>query len=562
MVGELALMLHVSSDTDRQRLLACSEDCTMYGQCLHERESGHRWSWAKGAPLKIRCVKSARMVKRPLAWKILYGVGTVMGLRKKSALRPKRHGRFVSKASGAARVGDNRPVVTFGAWWATMQTLVGTLFVVVLIACDGLVGTGVVSTPLVRGDSPYNTILAVPTTVDVGPGGGDESSTLRLVLGKPTTSLNDGPSRSLDIPTPVSATSLGGFSYGVLIATQNGLFRTTSQGGVEELDIVLVGDSQAKPVALGSIHQLVQGLDNTLVLTSDGLFVMQASADDNSPQYVVPSPLNEFLSGYQILCGDSVIEQNEMKLWLGTEQGVYLFTEGRLEHWVLEGLDEPVVSILQSGRIVFVATATRLLELDLDLDVVRDNRDIPAKVTKMKRGDDGTVYLATSQGLVVREPDGTHSHYTLTQTQEGAAISDVWAVAGAGAYILYEGGLVHLRVDGTLMRIVSGIPNPQSLAFDDIGNLWIATSTGVTEFKTATLTFTDHVQPIFQRHCASCHSTQGGQAPVLDNENNLRQMLKRSLTRIEEGTMPPVGAGLSENETTVVQRWAQQEGLY
>ena len=216
----------------------------------------------------------------------------------------------------------------------------------------------------------------------------------------------------------------------------------------------------------------------------------------------------------------------------------------------------------QSGRIVFVATATRFLELDLDLDVVRANRDIPAKVTKMKRGDDGTVYFATSQGLVVRETDGTHSHYTLTKTQEGAAIIDVWVVAGAGAYMLYEGGLVHLRVDGTLMRIVPDIQNPQSLAFDDIGNLWIATSTSLTEFKTATLTFADHVQPIFQRHCVSCHSTQGGQTPILDNENNLRQMLKRSLTRIEEGTMPPVGAGLSENESTVVKRWAQQEGLY
>jgi len=139
-------------------------------------------------------------------------------------------------------------------------------------------------------------------------------------------------------------------------------------------------------------------------------------------------------------------------VWLGTEgSGALHWCDGHIDEQLRPGLELP------EGRV-----------MDLAL------------------GEDGSLWLATAEGIVHRAANGRSERFTEADGLPGAYVTSLAPVTGAGIWAATRGGLA-LLADGAVRSwtAADGLPdvNLRGVAVERSGHLWIAThSAGLVHF--------------------------------------------------------------------------------
>lgn len=173
---------------------------------------------------------------------------------------------------------------------------------------------------------------------------------------------------------------------------------------------------------------------------------------------------------------------------------VKALSQYQLRAWTAEdGLPmNSVVTIVQTrDGYLWLGTEEGLVRFDGVRFTVYDPRNTPAmrnpEVVALDEGADGTLWVGTMGGGVLRVRDGT---VTALTAQDGLASDFVTAVyedRGGHLWVGTSGGGLS-RVSGGAVQTygeAEGLPNPfvQALLEDRQGNLWVGTRAGLARFK-------------------------------------------------------------------------------
>ena len=231
-------------------------------------------------------------------------------------------------------------------------------------------------------------------------------------------------------------------------------------------------------------------LDDGRVLTSTsshGVFMVNLSDRDRA----VPLRLSVDDSSEKLLHVNSMCQDKEKRIWIGTDRGVLLhdLTTGMSAH-VFQGIDEPVIGIkadLTSGR-VYIATTNSLFITSAgstELKEIKPESSIH-KIQNLFLDRHGNIYLASSFGWLLH-----YDPVTEKLTRENSLTSDVnitsknieafyqdsrdniWLGVAYSDPILIKSDetLLHPRNMNDIINITPGVVS--RMATESDGTLWI-----------------------------------------------------------------------------------------
>ena len=301
--------------------------------------------------------------------------------------------------------------------------------------------------------------------------------------------------------------------------------------------------------------------DGTLVIAnSGGLHIFDGSLS--------ASPLNDALGAVTI----NALATRGAQLWIGTTGGLYVFESGRLtlftdtmsvnNVWTFtDGADVVVQTtdgrfqilrlndtawsvqdISDEGDLAWVLPAANGRTIGLIGDALVERVNIDAQV--------GWLPLAVSAQADASGAEGIH--LLAIDPTTGA----VWAVGAALTRIEASPGR-----QSTLAR-PSGMGTVVAAVVTSDGALW--TSDGSTLRRQGSagepVSFAGQVAGFSQTSCNGCHVPLGVAPMPLETYEEWVLFVDKSITRLEDQTMPPAGSVLSGGSADLVRRW-RDDGL-
>jgi hypothetical protein len=353
----------------------------------------------------------------------------------------------------------------------------------------------------------------------------------------------------------------------VAIGTTTSIYEATPTG-ISKLSIV--GDEPDLPEETGRARAIAPYEDGLLVAADSGLFftkggVLQLSLGNDELKELGISAMTARVADDD---GDGT---DEAHLALIAMDGAYELMSGSLTKWTVEGESGAPTAVLAQKDSVYLAFGDRVYEVDKAskkaYPLVFSIGVVSAIACDSLACDEGSlIYFATDKGIAERGSDGGYVLYPLAKEGEAAAAAEAFAFdAGRQRlYALAEGSVVRIRT-GAVPDAVAEIEKgslPRVMAFDKLGDLWVAGGLKVHSFALGTpLSFDTDVKPIVHEYCAPCHLGAKNGAPGIDFEDYdmMVELTPKAIMRISEGTMPPLGSGfppVPKDKFQLLQDWS------
>lgn len=347
-------------------------------------------------------------------------------------------------------------------------------------------------------------------------------------------------------------TAMASLEGDVYVGTKQGLFRLEADALVPVEVIAEAGE----PDETGAIQLVSRRADGLLVVGEQGLFHTYAS-------YLVPSPLQatleEVLEGQALRALAAAGEGEDETLWLGTDGGLLRLQAGALERLSIPGATGAVQAVGATTTTVIATFDSGTFELQASSNAFTQLPPLGQVNGIRARADQ--LYLATDQGLVVRDEAGAYWDYTFGADGSTGQVQDVAFDVEGNPVVLDALGLLRLTQNdpqGILAAEAGG--KGEHLALDTLGNIWVGaandagfTLTGVMVGQP--VSFAQTVGPLFQARCDSCH-LEGAYAPKHNfaNYDEIMPIIDAVLERVFTGNMPSTGA-LPPEEFEAVVLW-------
>jgi len=357
------------------------------------------------------------------------------------------------------------------------------------------------------------------------------------------------PSTSLSAGGTVRA--LGADPDRVLVATDAGTF--VPVGG--ELRPVGVVGTADEPAETGAVRALARRQEGFFVAAEAGLFHTLETR-------LALSPLSAGLDGLEIRGLDAVGAGETEELWIATADGLVHAADGSIDHLDLEGAVCAPTAVAAVLDRVLVGCGEALYEIDPSAATWARVPHVLGTIIAIEDAGDGWAALATTGGLVMRDPAGAYTLYTLTDTEDaGASVSALAVDPSIGVVASIEDGLL-AAVPGAPPVGIAPLPasGARSLAVDGQGTIWVGDAETLTSIPLGEpVSFTGDVAPFFDRWCNDCHAAGVNGAPKHDygDLDTVTTLLPSILIRLAQGSMPPSGARPSEEDVELLLRWAR-----
>lgn len=344
------------------------------------------------------------------------------------------------------------------------------------------------------------------------------------------------------------------------IGTSLGLYvGSLSASSLKEIAVVPTGE---EPVTTGNISSLVPRATGGLFAVGDnGLF-------HDGQGVLLFSPMNGMaeLKDNPITWLDALTSGDSEEIWIGTKKGAFHVLGGHVDALSLKdssGAEQAITAILAVGyRQAVVVTATATYEINVGDGSAAELEETMGVVHDFARSEDGALYVATDDGLFIREPQkGAYSRRTLAAA--GGAKTPVLAVAASFGAVAVATKTALLRIDPDKAVVLdSTLGDPAGVAVDAQGDLWAAEGGAVIRHVTgAPVSFAKDVSPFLSEHCMSCHQDGISGAPKVDfldyeiAKEKADTIVKR--LRGDGSVMPPINVEvLTSADYSVVTRWA------
>lgn len=197
---------------------------------------------------------------------------------------------------------------------------------------------------------------------------------------------------------------------------------------------------------------------STLVMI---LWVLQAllpAAASNGQSQFLPLEVRDGLPSRQVM---SLAQDLEGYIWIGTRDGLARYDGGKFKVY---------------------------------RHVPGDNRSLPGNYVQTLHVDSANRIWLAVEGHGLQQMDASHTGFSSMPLGKEAGVADVWAIVSNGDGSVWFGtfgnGLFRLLPDGRLLHYLPtpgkpGLPdeNVLSLAFDAGGTLWIATTSGIVQWR-------------------------------------------------------------------------------
>ena len=191
------------------------------------------------------------------------------------------------------------------------------------------------------------------------------------------------------------------------------------------------------------------------------LWVLQAllpAVASNGQSQFLPLEVRDGLPSRQVM---SLAQDLEGYIWIGTRDGLARYDGGKFKVY---------------------------------RHVPGDNRSLPGNYVQTLHVDSANRIWLAVEGHGLQQMDASHTGFSPMPLGKAAGVADVWAIASNGDGSVWFGtfgnGLFRLLPDGRLQHYLPtpgkpGLPdeNVLALAFDAGGTLWIATTTGIVQWR-------------------------------------------------------------------------------
>jgi hypothetical protein len=370
----------------------------------------------------------------------------------------------------------------------------------------------------------------------------------RRVEGKP---ISGSLSPSAPVVLAEATTVLRSVDGGLTVGTTTGVARASLLGDDQLSPLAIVGPSSEK-LQLGAVRAIARRSDRGfLVLADSGLY-------HDAPTGLLPSPFSPSLAGKDIRAMDVVGAGPDEAIWLTTASGMLVRRGTELVS--LGGLDGPpeLVIGLDAKAALYFSKGT-LSEATVDSATTKTLATGLPKTTSFDRRSEGTLYIGTEGGLLVRSPSGSLSLHTLEETgKPGRSVRAVGASAD-GAAMLVGSDVVIFDDEGPHV-VAEAKPDESKIAFDANGDVWAASPIGLRRIRYGKpVSYERDVRPFLVKACQTCHGgSGGGPTRAFDTYEVAKAQAVEMAKRIRADgrpVMPPSGA-LPASETRLVVRWA------
>jgi len=319
---------------------------------------------------------------------------------------------------------------------------------------------------------------------------------------------------------------------GWLYAAADGLPQVVSEGALEAMDVD--GD-------VGAVLSMTTRSDDVLLAAEGGMF--ETHADQ-----LLTSPLSESLADIDI----RDLRSTGDELWIAASDGIYHIVDGGLYRIAAAELPAPTMVHGGSGVVLAVANGELFEIVDGGAEAVP--YELGAVHGIASHG--ATTYLATDQGLIVREADGNYTQYTLSNGSPVPVDAVIYDPL-LGAVAATANGLVAIDPSGDLVGLAAGDASGTALACDDIGHVWLATDDALVGYAVSEPVSFETVAPIMDETCVPCHSDPSSDAPQFDLTDESEALARADAIweQIDRGSMPLAPYALSDADVETLGRW-------
>lgn len=354
----------------------------------------------------------------------------------------------------------------------------------------------------------------------------------------------------------VGAQTAGVFEGRAAIGTSTGVLasNTNAFDALAQVQTVAVDGGSRDVGAVLYIGR--RGSSGALVISEQGLFHSRSGV-------LLESPFSASLENRQVLTVDSYGEGAAEELWLLTPEGVLHAGGGVLKSVNLTGVGakpEAVVAFGADAALLFADGS--LYEISLNENSATRLAKGLGYVASAERGEAGTVYFATDDGLLEVTRDRALTLHTFAA--EGQPGKQVLSVAAASGFVVASTDTELFSVESAGTFRIATQPGVllRGLAIDAAGDTFAASSSLLRRYKTGKpVSFDADVKPFFSAHCMSCHrgGTSGARAINFEDYETAKQNAGNALNRMNAvgvAPMPPSNVEtLSAADYAVVTRW-------
>ena len=376
------------------------------------------------------------------------------------------------------------------------------------------------------------------------------SSALPRIDGAPS------PATAVTVHTVLEGTDVSaiGVGDGAFVAGVGDHLVRSKLLGDDAISNVALRSTAGEPTTVGTTSLITaRGLDGWLAVSDHGLF---AGAGDG----VAVSPFTTFVGQHHVRALDVAGDAANETLWIVADDGAWVRRGTQVVPIAVGGSKIDAIAAIDDHR-ALVLSAGALSEIDVASGVANTVLDEAPAIAESSRGADGSLWLATDRGLVVRSPSGELTVRTFVASSDAPrAVRSV--AAGIDRVVALVGPDVVTIVDGAAQVLVSDRAAASRVAVDGNGDVWVSSPKKIERVALGKpSSFAVDVAPFMKKHCQSCHAGGAGGAPVraFDDYDTARAAASEISVRLRAAGRPvmppPQTERLAPADVRVVLRW-------
>lgn len=354
--------------------------------------------------------------------------------------------------------------------------------------------------------------------------------------------------------------SLGLTAEGALVAVIDGAAYVDGSAGLEMRSLYVgAGD----PTSLGAVNDISPRAAGGAWISSDaGLFALDGL-------YVTHSPLLSDSDGI-----NAAVEVDAGPLsgmWLATREGINHLQDDVLKRYEIPQITGSATTLAAAadGTVVAALFGSTLVLLEPSNDqILSEKVTIGLGAINQLSAGANEIFVAAERGLFRYRSNETPrwDRYTLTDdpTQMRAAVAMAVDPVSGRLWAHTQDAILGVDQIVTAHVDLAASMEPVDFAIDRLGDLWTASSAGLTRARTTETnidtTFAADVLPWIQDNCSRCHMNQ---TQNFEDFEVFGSVAEDALRRVRSGDMPRCSGGvrcgsdqnLLEPEYAVLEQW-------